>query len=36
VEAISKGEKYYKINAETCVDCGQCVDQCEAGAITEE
>ena len=35
VEAISKGEKQYTINAETCVSCGQCVDVCPSEAITE-
>lgn len=35
VEAISKGDKFYKIDTDACVDCGQCVDHCESSAIAE-
>ena len=35
VEAITKGEKCYVIDAETCVSCGQCADACESAAISE-
>ena len=30
-----QGEKYFVIDAETCVSCGQCVDECESDAISE-
>lgn len=35
VEAISKGDKRYVVDAETCVSCGQCADVCESEAIAE-
>lgn len=35
VEAITKGDKKYIINAETCVSCGQCADACPSEAIAE-
>ncbi len=35
VEAISKGDKKYVIDAEKCVSCGQCADECPSEAIAE-
>ena len=35
-EAISEGEKKYKIDAEKCVDCGLCVDECQDQAISPD
>ncbi len=32
-EAISEGDPKYIIDAETCTDCGACVDECPADAI---
>jgi len=34
VEAISLENKKAKVDADTCVDCGQCVDECPAKAIS--
>lgn len=33
VEAISKGDDRYIINADECVDCGVCEETCPTGAI---
>lgn len=35
VEAISKQEKHYAIEAETCVSCGLCAGECPTEAIAE-
>ncbi len=35
VQAISKGEKTYVIDADTCVSCGQCAEECPSQAIVE-
>lgn len=34
VNAISKGDTIYVIDAETCVDCGACVPVCPVNAIS--
>ncbi|MBQ0100585.1 MAG: 4Fe-4S binding protein, partial [Lachnospiraceae bacterium] len=35
VEAISEGDGKYVIDADKCLDCGACADQCPAGAIEQ-
>ncbi|MFN2350752.1 MAG: DUF362 domain-containing protein [Kiritimatiellia bacterium] len=35
VEAISKGEELYVIDAGKCVSCGVCVGECPVEAISE-
>jgi len=34
VNAISKGDPIFVINAETCIDCGACVGVCPVNAIS--
>ncbi len=34
-EAIKEGDPLYCIDADTCIDCGACVDTCPVGAIVE-
>ena len=34
--AISQGESYYVIDADSCVDCGACASACPTGAIVEQ
>ena len=35
VEAISQGDEYFEINAETCTDCAACVEVCPVNAISQ-
>ena len=36
VEEISEGDPKYVIDADTCIDCGQCIDECPVEAISAD
>jgi len=36
VEAISQGDEYYVIDADTCTDCAACTEVCPVDAISAE
>ena len=36
VEAISQGDALYVIDADTCIDCGNCANVCPVGAPGQE
>ena len=36
VDAISQGDTQFEINADVCIDCGNCANVCPVGAPVQE